>query len=342
MIKYILPRLFATLTRHSRQKMVCGVDFEWSNKSWTHNLFRIYELIFGRRMGIRKESSFGFYHEDGERVDYIDTYTLEATLAQTETLIRKSFSVPKFRIVALPQLITPNGFVFPTLATPYRFAIATDATAIDAGGTSSPPDEWSHTCTGSNRLLVVGAQGAFNPSNISGATYNAVSMTQVGTGQNGDTVSLRWTYFFWLLAPTTGANTISVAATASTFIQGSSASYTGVKQTGQPDASNTGVYGAPTPSLSVTVVENNSWFIASFFGRTTGAVGANTTARSVSANISGIFDSNGGLAAGSRTMSVTFSGGVNSGNAVGASFAPAATPASATRDARFLTLLGVG
>lgn len=305
-----------------RQKIIAGRDFEWSKKSWTHNVFRLFEVVFGRRYGIRKEAAYWVEIEDGKRVEHCELYTIEAVFAYTETMARNLFRLPKFEIVRVPQFITPQGIRFPSLQFPYMFAIAFDASALATASGSATSITWNQTCTGSNGLFVVGNQGNISgTNNISANTYNGVSCAQVGTGQNGDTGSLRVTSFWWLLNPATGSNAVITSSSPAGFIDGVSASYTGVKQSGQPDASNTGAFGSPSPALSITVVAANSWIISSGWGRTTGASGTSTTGR-LNASGNGIYDSNGGLSAGSHSITATWSGGVNEGNMVGASFAP--------------------
>ncbi len=202
-------------------------------------------------------------------------------------------------------------------------AIAIDTTTD--GGSSNPVASltFSHTCNGNDRLLTVAVEGDLSTNNITGVTYNGVSMTQVGTGQNGNSGTTRYTYFFWLIAPATGANSVVVSSSPNGFIVAVSASYTGVKQTGQPDASNTGVYATPSPALTLTSVLDNTWVIISSFGRTTGAAGTGSTLRVQNGTSGGgIYDSGASVSAGAQSLTVTYSGGVDAGNSVGASFAP--------------------
>jgi hypothetical protein len=104
-------------------------------------------------------------------------------------------------------------------------AIAFDAASSDRtdGATSLT---FSHTCTGSDRLLIVALcvqSGASSPT----ATYNGTSMTLV------DSITSTWvhTYMFRLIAPTTGANNVALSWTGSDAAIGLATSYTGVDQT---------------------------------------------------------------------------------------------------------------
>ncbi len=164
-----------------RYKVEEGVDFAWSSKSWTHNAFRLYELVFGRKVGIRAESTTGV-NENG--VSWVIVHSFEAAVAYTETLIRNAFRLPKFKLVKvyIPQL-APAGFGPPSRG-PYMFAIAYDTTANGTNGAAASVT-FAHTCTGSNLTLTVhGCQNGIPRASASSATYNAVSMTQIVTDDN--------------------------------------------------------------------------------------------------------------------------------------------------------------
>lgn len=129
---------------------------------------------------------------------------------------------------------------------------------------------WSHTCTGSNGLLVVlvnvddaGGTQDRNPA----VTYNSVSMTRANLGGANDRfvdAGGRKLYYFYLLNPSTGSNTIAVTCdTAPSILVATAASYTGVNQSGQPDAGPaTANSSGVSISTNVTTVADNSWFIA--------------------------------------------------------------------------------
>lgn len=135
-------------------------------------------------------------------------------------------------------------------------SIALDTVTTPAQGTTS----FSHTCTGSNLVLIVSVTS--DNANVTAVTYNGVSMT-LGTSATGGSSSVN-TYLYYLLNPATGSHTVSVSG-------GSggpgciSASYTGVKQTGFPDASNHQITASsPSSSTSLTVVANGCWIVGSF------------------------------------------------------------------------------
>jgi hypothetical protein len=107
---------------------------------------------------------------------------------------------------------------------------------------------WSHTCSGSDRCLVVSVvtRGA---QTVTGVTYNAVALTLIGATANSSIVRVeQWR----LVAPATGSNTIAVTlANAATTVEGFGVSYTGVHQT-SPTATSTGATGNnDTPTVTI-------------------------------------------------------------------------------------------
>lgn len=143
------------------------------------------------------------------------------------------------------------------------------AVALDTSSKSSSADyadtnyTWSHTCTGSDLALIVGAtiwqDGAGNGS-VTGITYNGVAMTLVREDNNGAMYSSLWK----LAAPATGANTVSVTMDgASIQAVGIAASFTGVDQTTPVEAdAGDNTDGLKTADVSVTTVTDNAWPVA--------------------------------------------------------------------------------
>ncbi len=196
-------------------------------------------------------------------------------------------------------------------------AIAFDA-AGNGGQTSGSPASisFSHTCTGSNRALVVAAKmdGA-TPSLYSAptVTYAGVSMTQV-TNYAGDSVTGRVTTFV-LANPASGANNVVITqgATKGTFLSGVSASYTGVGQVTPTDTNNNSVNAATgTLTATASTVANNDWGIYCVGGEGTVTASTNSTQRASNSVITfKIFDTNADQAVGSVSMSVTISSNTN-------------------------------
>lgn len=205
-------------------------------------------------------------------------------------------------------------------------AIALDLASTISAQAATTSLTFAHTCTGSDRILFVYAGNIVASPNITGVTYNGVAMTEVG---HAATQSNEFTYLWVLVAPATGANNVVITANASSKIAGGAISYTGAKQSAQPDSFNTGVgVAATTLTVSTTVVASGCWLVgAGSTGNGTIAAGTGMTQRANRAG-DGTFDaaitgdSNGTVATGSQSLQIT-NGGADSIGLVVASFAPA-------------------
>lgn len=323
-IRYPLTKLLATITHKSRYLP----DIKWSDKSWTHNVFRVFEFFFGRKFGIRLEMSSYCYMEDG--VEYVShvAHTFEASCALFETWVRERMPKP-FRIY-IPKLVTPDGITIP--ASPFLFAIAYDASGSNTFGAS--PRTWTHTCTGSDGKLFITPNSTSNqtPSSV---TYNSASATQVSTIQvvaNAYDMTM-----FYKDSPSTGANTVSV--TCGSSVGGGSFSYTGCA-TGIDSSAKGLDAGTTLITGTTTVVAANCWLIMTgTSGGTNPTSGTGTTVRLQWQGGTATGDSNGTVSTGSQSLVFNTTHLTNEGGYVIASFAPAGAapsiiPAMAT--------LGVG
>ncbi len=205
-------------------------------------------------------------------------------------------------------------------------AIAFDAASTGEKTTSSTSITVSHTCTGNNLILFVGV-GTFDSSagqKVSGVTYNGVAMTQIGTRRvAGSLDNTLW----YLINPATGTHDIVASYASQNECYLVAASYTGAKQTGQPDAT-AGNAGQSSTAITavVTTVADNCWVVMSATCNSLGlAAGASTTMR-VSATPNdaiGFFDNNAAKTpAGAVTLTATGNTTSNTTSS-GASFAPA-------------------
>lgn len=206
-------------------------------------------------------------------------------------------------------------------------AIAYDAySEVNGSGTSATT---SHTCTGSNRILIVGVWLP-NSDDLTGVTYNSVSMTQIAKKQTG--TNSEWLYLYYLVAPATGANDIVASQSSSSDIRVRATSYTGAKQTDQPDASatNDSTSTITTLTTNLTTVADNCWtvlFERNGCGSITASTG--TTLRSSSDSLI-IGDSNAAITpAGATSMAVNFAS-CNLNTSIIASIAPAAVVSTFT------------
>ena len=139
--------------------------------------------------------------------------------------------------------------------------------AIERDATSTGTDTTtvltvSHTCTGDDRILFVSTRNLAGVNNTpSGVTYDSEDMNLIATAQSGSGRNLS---LWYLIAPNIGVNNIVVTHSVSVEQFADGGSYTGVRQSGQPDASNTYSSGdnlVSTIPVTVTTVANNSWAV---------------------------------------------------------------------------------
>lgn len=197
------------------------------------------------------------------------------------------------------------------------------------GATTASPHTFStqHTASGSNRIVIIGAQGDWASAGLlTGITYGGVAMTKIVEGiawTGGNYLSL-----WYLIAPATGAQSIIFTWTGGdkrvSFV---CASYTGVKQSGQPDTStNNNQESGSSLTTTLTSVADNCWTVLHLlpgdFDSSSG--GAGTTMRQNSAGGRGGYaDSNGAITpAGSTSLIVNYGGSTRVGHVM-ASLSPA-------------------
>lgn len=301
---WLLAQILTEITRKPRYQVKAGRDFKWS-KSWIYNLFRIYELTFWRRFDIKLESTAapGFHK----------SYTWENFSVVLEERLR-AFKLPKFSIEYVPVFRTVGmPLPIPTSLFPYRLAIAFD---IQAGKTtlSVTNDNYSHTVTGSNPVLVAGLATAGtngNANDPSSIIYNSVAMSQVGNiSINGS--DRRW-FAYYKSAVSTGANTFSYTfSTSKGRLSACTASYSGVSQTDVPDSKIDKQQAATNFTQTATVVASNCWLWAGESNDSgTPTAGAGLTLRSNGGAVDAQIeegDSNATVGTGSQSMTFNSTG----------------------------------
>lgn len=186
-------------------------------------------------------------------------------------------------------------------------AIAHDSSTVPTTAVGSS-QTLSHTCSGSNRILFVNVC-YHTAKTFSSCTYAGTAMTEIASQAlaNFETMKL-----FYLINPASGANNVVVTLTSSDNITTGANSYTGAKQTGQPDAfSKNGTLETTTSyAKSLTTVADNCWVL--MFGLATSgptiSAGAGTVVRGQEKVQYGNFIADSGAAvtpAGSKTLTVT-------------------------------------
>lgn len=297
-------------------------EIKWSYKLWTPNIFRVYELVFGRKAGIRLEMTST--QQNGKNIYFCHSW--ESSVVMFEVQIREILKgmLPKISYVYIPQLQTSNGLSLPVVNSPYLFAIAFDSTSANSDG--FPTATRSHTVTGSDPFLMGTSVGSVGSQNVSAVTWNSTeSMSEPVAGGvicPGD----RAMDFWYRAAPTTGTHNL-VTTASGPFSGINAASYSGVKQTSPIDSFNSGTASSTTSfSLSTTVVASGCWLIMSTkVSAVNPSAGSGTTLRQAD---QGIWDSNGTVGTGSQSLSVTSSPTSQNWAGIIVSIAPAATPSS--------------
>ncbi len=209
-------------------------------------------------------------------------------------------------------------------------AIAIDTT-VDGGynGGSTSSLSYSHTCTGANLALFVSVVTNNAINTISSVTYNSIGLTLLDSKLN--VTAIVSTFLYGMIGPANGSNTVAITLSGNAAIQGCSASYTGVSQSGFPDNHTNNTASASTSvTTSLTVNTANSWLIMSCSNtvNNTASAGTGTFLRQNEAVGGGnsIFDSNGPVASGSQSLIANNGSSVSWGVAM-ASFAPVAATA---------------
>lgn len=274
-------------------------ELKWSNL-YVSNIFRVYEQIFGRRVGIRHDISKNF--ETGVHA----AHSFEGVCALIETYIRDILKLRKLIKVRIwiPVLMTPQGL--PVFASPYLFAIA-----VNAGTLSDITSTWTSgtlVTAGSNVKVIASYTGAVaGTDNITASTYNSVALTKIGGVQKP---SDRFIDAWYIDTASVGSLTLAVTTTGSTVVFPLAASYSGC-DTGIDSSNTSTASAASTLTTSTTVVAANCWLVGGMGnGNGTQTAGTGTTLRvDVSANTgSSLVDSNGTVSTGSQSLIVNRAG----------------------------------
>jgi hypothetical protein len=118
-------------------------------------------------------------------------------------------------------------------------------------------------------------------------------------------------WLFYLINPASGANTISVSWTGSTYIRAISASYNNTQQSSQPNAHGENTAAGTSITTSATSTLNNCWHVSFVlndgtlaFTNSTGVVVVRENGSGLS-NVCSWGDSNGPITTGSYSMTWT-------------------------------------
>src|SRR5690349_17054903 len=136
-------------------------------------------------------------------------------------------------------------------------AITIDANSSANTGNSGTSLSWSHTCSGSDRFLLVSIGTNGGGSDTTGITYGGTTLTQIGVYQEGPTgyrVSL-----WGLIAPASGTNNIVAAFNEGHAVECKATSFNGVHQS-TPTGTFVGTEGT-TSAVSLTVSASATWLV---------------------------------------------------------------------------------
>lgn len=222
-------------------------------------------------------------------------------------------------------------------------AIARDASTTNnsTGWSVGSSSTFAHTCTGSDRLLLVYTFNNGNGGDPTGITYNGTSMTKLN---NQLTDASAFNLTLWgLLAPSTGSNNVVVTWSSGTGINNCTAfSYTGVLQSGLPDSTNTGSSSSSASiSVSTTVVASNCWLAGctrSSLDTQSGGTNASIVNSCNSDGSQCVHDSNGTVGTGSQTATIN----VSPNNTQWMNLISIAPAGGASAVYRRIALMGVG
>lgn len=220
-----------------------------------------------------------------------------------------SFSIGPNQTASYIQPLATNAWVVTS-----SDALAPGNLAVDnvsSGGIAASVSTlgWTHNYGfGANGIVFVGVLQIDASNLVTGVTYGGVSMSSCGTPLNIESGG-QWLMMYYLLAPPSGPSTVTISTSGNvTDLGGAAISYSGARQSSQPDAYNT-ANNAGTSGLlagSVTPATANSWVMAIYRATTafnaTSVTTANLRLGPVANNGFLIFDTNCGVPAAATAL----------------------------------------
>ena len=168
-------------------------------------------------------------------------------------------------------------------------------------GASASSASFDLGCSGSDRLAVLfavtGGGDRLSSITVEGVSATFIAKYNIGAGN-------QHLYAYYYIAPPTSATTTYQinAINAADDVELHALIYTGAKQSGQPDSSNTGS-GSPNVVASTTVVSSNCWLASISRNTATGDVTPSTgTTQRQDGALGETGDSNGTVGTGAQTM----------------------------------------
>ena len=165
---------------------------------------------------------------------------------------------------------------------------------------------WTHTCSGTNRVLLVGVAVGADPTTglTLSVTYNGVAMTQAALEYTGDDTNGN-AQLFYLVNPATGPNTVQVTVTGgSGDLEAGSVSFTNVNQSAPiRNTALTNSPGSANPSIQVTSASTD--MVVDVLAAGSAVTSSGTTLRWMNNNSDGTGGGNGAQSTANGASSVT-------------------------------------
>jgi len=159
-----------------------------------------------------------------------------------------------FLIAGLLYFLDPMiGILSSSVIFTFGLAIAFDAASSSAANTETSLS-FSHTCSGSNRVLTVSAGVGYAGAGITGTTYNSVTMAE-GASYVGSPPGDHQVKIYYLGDPATGSNTVTISFSGSPVGSiGGAISFTGANPSSPIGATGT----SDSEAISITTTYDNS------------------------------------------------------------------------------------
>jgi hypothetical protein len=158
--------------------------------------------------------------------------------------------------------------------------IAFDSASAAPYQEGSATETWSHTVSGTNTVLI--ACGASYNNDFAGATYDSVAMTQIEDVPATAYGASTYIACYGLLSPPTGTHSVVLSRAGSyLWMEGLAESFSGVSQSGLPDAVLVDHQTAVNPYVgTLSTVANNAWGVVYALNNTPSvSAGSGTTLR---------------------------------------------------------------
>lgn len=235
--RVFLPRLIATFTHKPRY----FPKIKWASNDFTYDMFRAFELIFGKEYGVKLRSTGEIYTDPtspiGYRIRNKKFYTVEARIADLEGALRYDIKAiyekfKEYKIVRNPTLAYSLA-TFVAIVSKISLGTLPLVASVVTIGLANDGSTTTFTAGGTGASLNFGCGDASGTSAT--PTYGGVNMTAMTT-----TLSRCWgaagsgIYNFQLTNPPSGSNTLAIPSGSA----GAYHTWTGIDSTNSTSAFN--------------------------------------------------------------------------------------------------------